>query len=162
MRSFYLLIVSIIAALLMTACDISFSASPGGIEDQHKPKVIENLAPVPEGFLDFSVETTTLFFKQGRDGIQDRLHPAMQDITGLKWSALEKFASDKADLNAIEYYGHGFGEDNGIPLVVVQLKVPFDGGYNIVKAIMPTNETCCRLAGLEVNAQKVKSFKLGK
>jgi len=142
------------------ACE--FSVTPGSIEDRHKPKVIEDLAPLPEGFLDFSVETTTLFFTQGRDGIQDRLHPAMQGLTGLNWTALEKFASDEADLTAIEYYGHGFGEEDDTQFVMIQLKVPFEGGYNIVKMYMPTNEDCCRLAGMEVNAERIKSFNLGK
>lgn len=146
----------------LTACDVSFSASPGGIKDLRKPAVNAELAPLPEGFLDFSRQSTKSFFHGGRDAVTDRLHPAMLEISDMKWAALEKLASDDADFTAIEYYGHAFGETEGIPFVVIQLKIPFEGGYNLVKTTMPTNEDCCRLAGLEVNLEKMKSFKLGK
>ena len=147
-------------SLFLPACDVS--VTPGEIEDRHKPKVIENLAPMPDGYLNYAARTTKIFFEQGREGIQDRLHPAMESVTGVTWSMLEKFASDEADFEAVEYYGHGFGEEEGINFVVIQLKVPFEGGYNLVKVTLPVDEPCCRVAGLEVNAEVSKSFKLGK
>lgn len=150
----------LILPLTLSACDVS--VTPGGIDDQDKPKIIEDLAPMPEGYLNFAAQTTRIFFEQGREGLQDRLHPAMKDITGVKWSMMEKFASDEPDFESAEYYGHGFGEEAGIEFVVIQLKVPFEGGYNLVKLTMPVDEPCCRVAGMEVNAQAVKSFKLGK
>jgi len=164
MRSFILklfwLPFYLISVLGLAACDVSIT--PGGIEDRHAPKVIEGLEPLPEGVLDFAYESTVLFFGKGREGIQDRLHPAMENLTGVKWTMLEKFASDAADLESAEYYGHGFGEAEGIKFVVVQLKVPFEGGYNLVKLTMPLDEACCRVAGLEINSELIKSFKLGK
>ena len=146
------------SALCLLACDVS--VTPGGIEDRHEPGVIEDLAPMPEGYLEFAAQTTKLFFDQGHEGIQGRLHPAMQGLSNVKWTALEKIASDKADFETAEYYGHGFGEEDGLDFVLIQFKIPFEGGYNIVKMIMPLDEPCCRVAGLEVNVEKIKSFKL--
>ena len=148
------------SALCLLACDVS--VTPGGIEDINKPKVIEDLAPMPEGYLEFAAQATRLFFEQGQEGIQERLHPAMEGLSKTKWAALEKFASDEADFEAAEYYGHGFGEQDGVKFVLIQLKIPYEGGYNLVKIYLPVDEPCCRVAGLEVNKQFVKSFKLGK
>lgn len=150
----------VIFSMGLWACDVS--VTPGGIEDRHKPEVIEDLAPIPEGYLNFAARATKVFFEQGRKGIQDQLHPAMDGITSTKWSMLEKFAADNADFESMEYYGHGFGEEEGVNFVVIQLKVPFENGYNLVKLTLPLDEPCCRVAGLEVNAETVKSFKLGK
>ena len=86
----------------------------------------------------------------------------MRGLSNVKWTALEKFAADNPDWSAMEYYGHGFGEEEGISFVVVQLKVPYENGYNLVKLTMPTEEDCCRLAGLEVNREMSKTFNLGK
>jgi len=144
----------------LAACDIS--VTPGGIEDSDAPKVIEDLAPMPDGYLDFAAKSTFLFFTEGREGIKDRLHPAMDGVTGLQWSALEKFASDKADFDSAEYYGHGFGEADDLDVITIQIKVPFDNGYNLVQVIMPVDEDCCRIAGFSVDAKAFKTFKLGK
>lgn len=137
------------------------NVTPGGIEDMDAPKVVEDLAPIPEGYLDFAANTTYLFFTKGREGIQDRLHPAMENISGLKWSTLEKLASDKADFDSAEYYGHGFGEEDGLEYVMIQFKIPFKDGYNLVKVIIPTQDECCRVAGFHVDAKTLKTFKLG-
>jgi len=153
-------LICLLLCVCLVACNVS--VTPGGIEDRHAPKVIENLQPMPEGYLDFASQTTVLFFTKGREGIQDRLHPAMENLSDSKWGMLEKFASDAPNFEAAEYYGHGFGEDQGLDLIVIQLKVPFEGGFNLVKLTMPVKETCCLLAGLEVNAEYIKNFKLGK
>lgn len=147
--------------LLLSACDVNLSVTPGGIEDVDKPKVIEGLAPLPEGYYDFALESAQLFFEGGRDSVEARLHPALAGETGVTWALLEKLASDTADFGSAEYYGHGFGEDEGLDLTVVQLKVPFEGGYNLVKVVMASDEACCRLAGLNVEAKMLKTFKLG-
>ena len=143
----------------LVACE--FSVSPSG-EESDAPKVIEDLAPMPEGYLDFAANSTYLFFTDGREAIQDRLHPAMAELSSLKWSALEKFASDTADFDAAKYYGHGFFEEEGVEIIFIQLKIPFENGYNLVRVMMPLNEECCRIAGVQIDAEMEKSFAIGK
>lgn len=162
MRPFFPKLFYLFICLCLAACSVD--VSPGASEDNDAPKAMEDLAPMPEGYLDFAANSTYLFFKHGRAGIQDRLHPAMHGITGLKWATLEKLASDKADFDAAEYYGHGFDEtiEGDVEVIIIQIKVPYDGGYNLVRVIMPLNEECCRIGGFEVEAKAKKTLlKLG-
>ncbi len=162
MCRFFYVLPFLFSGLLLSGCDINFGYSPGSLEDMDRPKVIEGLAPLPEGYYDYALETTKLFFVGGREAISDRLHPVLDAEPDRIWKLLDTYASDKAEFDKAEYFGHGFGEDKGIQFTVVQIKVPFEGGYNLVQMTMPSNEECCRLAGINVEAKMIKSFSLSK
>ncbi len=127
------------------------SVSEQAIED--KPDMMEDLQPLSPKIYDFVHASTQLFFIEGHSAIKSSFHPVLRGISKEDWKVIESHASAKADLRAIEYYGHGFGEDDGFKFIVIQLKVPFENGYNLVKIVVPDEEGCCRLAGINIEVK---------
>ena len=154
MRHFISSALYLIMCLSFAGCEDSSAILPSKVAQAETSNVTQGLPPLSPKFYEFAVGGTQLFFLEGRDAIKDHFHPSLQGVSDNRWTFLKGVASETADLRAIEYYGHAYGEHDGFHFVVVQLKVPIENGYNLVKVIMPSNEPCCRLAGLDINSHE--------
>lgn len=145
-------LLSLPVVLALSACGENSQISLADSQQPTAAVSAEGPPPLSPKVYDFAVAGTQLFFLEGRKGVESRFHPALEGVSDNKWAFLEGVASDGANLRAITYSDHAYGEYDGLAFVVVELKVPFEGGHNLVKMIVPQDEPCCRLVGIDVKS----------
>ncbi|GGX64037.1 hypothetical protein GCM10011309_12610 [Litorimonas cladophorae] len=149
------LLASLPVVITLSTCGEDSEISYAGSQEPLAPKLVEGPPPLSPQVYDFAVAGTQLFFLEGRKGIESRFHPALQGVSDNKWSFLEGVASDGANLREITYSDHAYGEHDGMRFVVIELKVPYEGGHNLVKMVVPQDEPCCRLVGIDVKSYEI-------
>jgi hypothetical protein len=151
------ILLSLTASVTLMACDVSISS--GGIEDMDAPKVIPDLAPLPNARLAYA-ESIVREFYAGNDqallaGVDDTVKA---EITSEALTGLHRLKTDAASIEEMEYYGHGFGEERGMSLTIVQFRLPTNSGYDLVRIAMKAEQECCELAGLHVERKIIKTL----
>ncbi len=150
------------SSLILSACDVNISTSPGSLEDMNTPKVIEGLTPLPPERAAYAQEVIRAFYSEGMSAVQTRTHPTVaKEFQGMKAEAIEKLASNSARVEDMEYYGHGYGQERGFDFTIIEYKVPNDNGYDEVKVIVSSAGECCQILGFNLMAKLEKSFTLG-
>jgi len=99
------ILLSLTASVTLMACDVSISS--GGIEDMDAPKVIPDLAPLPNARLAYA-ESIVREFYAGNDqallaGVDDTVKA---EITSEALTGLHRLKTDAASIEEMEYYGH--------------------------------------------------------
>lgn len=155
--SLKLLFLSSIAAMGLVACDVSVSA--GGIEDRDAPKEIQNLAPLPDVRLSFAEDVVRNFYAENDDAILPLINDTVKaEFTVSLMKTMYRLKTDLADVEQMEYYGHGFGEELGMNITVVQFRLMTESGYDLIKVVMTAEPDCCKIAGLHVERKFVEKL----